>query len=279
MDILDVDGSAPELLDLTRYPLDRPESSVFKSLLGEARKVFAAGGSARFEGFLSPEGLAQLCREASALIPEAHFVEKRANPYHQAAPEGLSSEELPPDHPYRIESATRRRGVAYHQMGGTALEALYRWPPLRHFVAEVTDKDELFLHEDPSNALVLQVYQPGDKLAWHFDRARFSTTLHLQAAAAGGHFESVAGLRRDDAESYSEVSKVLKGDRARVRQAVSKPGSFTIFNGNHTLHRVTEVAGNRPRLSLVLSYDETPGQKLDPETRRLFFGPTAPMDD
>jgi hypothetical protein len=164
-------------------------------------------------------------------------------------------------------------------MGGTALQALYRWPPLRRFVAAVTGKAELFLHADPCNALVLQVYQPGDMLAWHFDRARFSTTLHLQAAEAGGHFESVAALRRDGEDAFAEVSKVLKGDRARVRQAVSQPGSFTIFNGNHTLHRVTEVEGTRPRLSLVLSYDETPGQKLDPETRRLFFGPTAPLDD
>ena len=268
------DHAATDLLDLARYPLDRPDSTVCQRLVSEARELFSAGGMARFEGFLSPAGLARLQAEAAGLIPEAHFVEKRANPYHRAA-----SKELPPDHPYRIESPTRRRGVAYHQMGGTALQALYRWPPLRRFVAAVTGKAELFLHADPSNALVLQVYQPGDKLAWHFDRAGFSTTLHLQAAEAGGYFESVAALRRDGLENFDAVARVLRGDREGVRQSVSVPGSFTIFNGNHTLHRVTEVEGTRPRLSLVLSYDETPGQKLDPETRRLFFGPTAPMDD
>jgi hypothetical protein len=44
------------------------------------------------------------------------------------------------------------------------------------------------------------------------------------------------------------------------------------------MHRVTKVLGDKARISLILSYEEQPGMKLNPELRKVFFGPDAPND-
>ena len=192
---------------------------------------------------------------------------------------GAIDEAAPADHPCRILGETDRHGVAYHQMHESSLADLYRWPPVRQLVADVIGRLCLYLHEDPSNALVLQIFSAGGRLAWHFDRAGFSCIIQLQAAEEGGEFEFVRGLRSPEDECFDDVKAVLLGDRARVERRSAEPGTFSIFDGTRTLHRVTPVRGDRPRMSLVLSYEERPGVKLDAATRRRFFGPDAPDDE
>ena len=48
--------------------------------------------------------------------------------------------------------------------------------------------------------------------------------------------------------------------------------------GRDALHRVTTIEGPTPRMSLILSYEDRPGVRLDMATRRKFFGPTTPDD-
>ena len=145
-------------------------------------------------------------------------------------------------------------------------------------MADILDLPEVYLHEDPSNALVLQIYKPDCRLAWHFDRARFSTILQLQKADEGGYFEAAPAIRSADDENHGAVrSLLLEQQEAPVRRR-SEPGTFVIIFGQNCLHRVTEFIGESARISLILSYEEEPGRKLDPETRKLFFGPDAPDD-
>ena len=155
------------------------------------------------------------------------------------------------------------------------MEALYRWPAMRRFVANVLGLPKVYLHEDPSNALVLQIYKPGDHLAWHFDRANFSTTLQLQKADKGGYFEAAPGLRDEQEENLEGVRSLLCEEQDAPFKRRSEPGTFVIMYGRNCLHRVTKVVGDRARISLILSYEEEPGVRLDPEIRQLFFGPDA----
>ena len=86
------------------------------------------------------------------------------------------------------------------------------------------------------------------------------------------------GLRTAGDECFDDVRAVLTGQRSRVVQSRAKPGAFTMIEGNFALHRVTPIEGARPRMSLVLSYEEEPGVKLDVATRKFFFGQDAPDD-
>ena len=261
------------IVALSRYPLEHPESEAYRRLSGECARRLGETGLLNLEGFLTPGGTARLVSEVQALMPRAHYAEREDNAYGSPAAEGL-----PADHPCRILHPTARWGIAYHQMRGTVLEALYRWPPLREFVAAVTGHAKLYLHDDPSNALVLQIYKAGGRLAWHFDQALFSTILNLQESEAGGIFECAPNLRGPDAPCFDEVRRVLLGDSDRVQRHLASAGSFTIILGRYALHRVTTVRGPAPRISLILSYEDRPGVRMDVATRRKLFGPDAPGD-
>lgn len=260
-------------INLDAFPLDRPHTGEYRQLVADAARTLSELGVLSLESFLTGEGTARLAGVVRELLPQAHRSVRQDTAY------GIPpSDDMPADHPYRILGRTDRYGVAYHQMHATELGELYRWPPLRQFVADVTGHGQLYLHEDPCNALVVQVYKSGGGLAWHFDQALFSTILNLGESESGGAFECVPHLRSAENPCFAEVREVLLGHSDRVRRFQAGAGSFTIIYGRYTLHRVATIKGASPRLSLVLSYEDRPGVRMDPATRRKLFGPTAPAD-
>ena len=110
------------------------------------------------------------------------------------------------------------------------------------------------------------------QLGWHFDNADWSITLMLQPATAGGVYEYAPNTRGADEERYDAVAAVLEGCGPDVRSLAMDIGALVLFRGRYTLHRVTPVAGDRPRLLAVLSYDTKPGVMLTEHNRRLFYG-------
>jgi len=149
---------AASLIDLERYPIDDPDSARYRAVVARGRRDLAANGALALEGFITAAGLERLQAEAASLVPQSQFSAKQESPY------GLTDDDdVPQDHPYRIKGTSQRHCAAHHKMPGTALDALYRWPPVRRLVAGLMAKPELFLHEDPSNALVLMIYQTGDQ--------------------------------------------------------------------------------------------------------------------
>jgi alkylated DNA repair dioxygenase AlkB len=262
-----------DMVNLESYPLDCPDTDRYRQVVAGSSREMARCGLVNLEGFLSSEGTTRLIGEIDGLMPNAYFSRKHENAYGASV-----SDDLPDDHPYRIVGKTERHGLAYHQLRDTALEELYRWPPLRQFVADVTGHGMLYVHEDPSNALVVQIYKAGGGLAWHFDRALFSTILNLQKSDGGGVFECVPGLRKPGDPCFDDVRDVLLDKSDRVEQHHPEAGSFSIMLGRYALHRVTTVEGATPRMSVILSYEDRPGVRLDVATRKNFFGPTAPDD-
>ena len=92
---------------------------------------------------------------------------------------------------------------------------------------------------------------------------------------AGGHFDYYPRLRDEQDENYPGVRKVLLGDPGGVVRLPSSPGTLAVFRGQHALHRVTPVSGQRPRINSVLTYGERPGMKLNRLAQELFYGRTA----
>ncbi len=72
-------------------------------------------------------------------------------------------------------------------------------------------------------------------------------------------FEYVPNLRNSNDECYSEVKKVLGGERSRVKRLALNAGDFQLFLGRLSLHGVTTNTGNRDRLLLIMSFAEKPG--------------------
>jgi hypothetical protein len=272
---MDTDPSDPSLLvDLECYPLSDPESERYRASVDEARLQLRANGAAEIPGFVSPAGVAELVRDADALAPRAHRSGGQGTAY-LAFPDFS----LPPEHP-RLQFADYAvRAVAYDiTPRDSPLRRLFEWDPLKDLVADVLERGPIFRYADPFGALNLAVMGEGDQLQWHFDQTDFVVSLAIQSADSGGDFEVVPRIRSADDERYADVTAVLAGDRSRVETLPMTPGTLLIFEGRHSLHRVSPVAGSRWRHVGLLAYDTEPGTMGSDLLRADRYGRTEPFN-
>lgn len=97
----------------------------------------------------------------------------------------------------------------------------------------------MFLVEDPTNALVVQLYKPGGWTGLHFDRAIFTTIVNLGEPESGGNFECAPDIRTEENPCYDDVRDVLLSKSDKVSQHEMKAGSLTVMLGRYSLRRVT----------------------------------------
>jgi hypothetical protein len=180
----------------------------------------------------------------------------------------------PADDPANIFFDASYRMIANDVLpDGIPIKTLYRWPAMIRFVEDVVSAARLFPSDDPLQPVNVVCYDAGDCSAWHFDSTSpFTMTLMLQAAESGGEFEIVPNTRSQDDPMTAEVTKVLKGDRSRLKTVPREPGALVIFRGCNSLHRVTEVAGQRQRLMSVFVYEDHPGVIGDPGVNETVYG-------
>ena len=244
-----------ELVDLGHYPVLEPDSQLYRAVVEVARLQMRERGAAEIEGFVSPAGVAELVRDADALAPRAHASGGQGTAYLE-----FPDFSLPVDHPRLHFADYRLRAVAYDITPyDSPLRRLYEWDPMKDLIEAVLERGPIYRYADPFGALNLAVMGPGDLLQWHFDQTDFVVSLAIQSAESGGDFEVVPRLRSDEEERYGEVAAVLGGDRSRVETLPMRPGTLLIFEGRHSLHRVSPVSGGRWRHVGLLAYDTKPG--------------------
>ena len=238
------------MIDTDLYDLTDP------ALIERCRQQFLADGVCVLPGFLRPEVVASLVREADDLAPLAHHSFTRSTVYlgrpDESAPEGDPRSTL-------VDAGVA--AVAYDLFpSDSALRALYEWDGLLAFVAAVLDEPELHRYADPFGALNVAVMREGDELGWHFDFTDFVVSIALQASLRGGDFENAKKIRSADDENREAVAAVLRDERPDlVRTEPMTPGTLMLFNGRWSMHRVTPIEGDVPRYVALLSYDRRPG--------------------
>ena len=117
----------------------------------------------------------------------------------------------------------------------------------------------------------------GEQLQWHFDQTDFVVSLAVQTAESGGEFEVAPRIRSADDERYDEVAAVLAGDRSNVVTLPMTPGTLLIFEGRHSLHRVSPISGTTLRHVGLLAYDTKPGRMGSDLLRADRYGRTEPF--
>lgn len=253
-------------VNLSDYPIDAPDSAQYKSLVVQMRDELSATGLINLENFLTAEGIETFREEIYTRMPEAYYSVHGAQGYFDNYPGEIPSGV--------VGSETYCMG--HHLLQGSAMDALYRWEPTRQFIATLTANPQVFLHEDPTNALVIQMYQPGCWTGWHFDRAIFTTIINLGEPAAGGVFECAPDIRTEDDPCYEEVREVLENRSERVQRYQTRAGSLTLMLGRYSIHRVTKIGPGADRISLVLKYETQPGVHISAADRKWIYGPSAP---
>lgn len=261
-------GDPGDLVDLARYPVHSRQASAYQAMVAEARAALGAGGAVELSGFVAAAGMGVLLDDAVRLAPLA-WRDGGVGTAYLAAPDGS----FPPGHPRRFVAPRSLGAVAYDLFPeDSPLRALYEWDLLMRFLDDVLQRGQLYRYADSCGALNLSVMIEGDELQWHFDQTDFVVSLSLRDAEVGGDFEVVPAIRSVGDERYDEVARVLAGERDRVVTMEMTPGTLFLFEGRHSLHRVSRVAGGKARLVALLSYDTKPGTVSSERLRRVRYG-------
>ena len=260
-----------QILDLGRFPLDRPDGVRGRALLARCRQELGDTGMFSLDGLIRPEALERCIAEVEPLFATEAFTHSREhNIYFDDELEGLEA-----GHPALGRLRTVNRTICGVRIPTSLITRVYEWQPLIDFLAAVMDKPRLYPMADPLARINVMAYRVGEELNWHFDRSEFTTTCLLQAPAAGGWFQYRSELRSDTDPNYEGAGRLLAGEDDAVRTLPLAPGTLNVFKGRNTAHRVTRTEGARPRIIAVFSYYETPNVLFSNAERLGFYGRTG----
>ena len=260
-----------DILDLARYPLDKPGSPAWADLVNRCRDDLASNGMFNLEGLVKPAALARAMAEIRPVMETLSFVHKRShNIYFKKDVPGLA-----PDHPALRMVDTINHTVCGDQIPESVVGWIYDWPQFAVFLAACMEKDNLFTMRDPLARLNVMCYGEDEALNWHFDRSEFTTTLLLQEPSGGGEFQYRSNLRTDTDPNYDGVARLLEGNDPEVKTLKIAAGTLNVFRGKNTLHRVTPCKGPKARYIAVLSFYERPGVMFSKEEQIGFYGRAA----
>ena len=263
-----------DLVDLGRYPIDRPGSRAYDRMISDLRRDLDRDGCAVLPGFVHEDGLELLVREADEVAPQAHRSFNRTNAYFTK-----DDPRFGVGHPIRRFYDRSNAFVPADNFPAVGpLRRIYEYEWFMPFVRDALDEPEerFFRYDDPLADVIINVVEEGQGFPWHFDTNNYTVTLAIQNGEAGGMFEYVPNLRTPEDENFKAVASVLDGNRARVRELELQPGDLQIFKGRYALHRVAPVRGERRRYVGIFSFVEAEGMCGGVERTRQLYGRVLP---
>jgi alkylated DNA repair dioxygenase AlkB len=259
-----------DVVELARYPINDLDSDHGRAFVAHCREQLRRDGVCNLPGFVTAQACTEMIRHAAQLATAAHSTDNTHTIYFEP-----TDETVPATHPLAAQQRSAKKTIACDQIPTDApIRRLYESDDLTKFIAAVLGKTELYRSADPLDAVMIALFEDGDELGWHFDRSEFAVTVMYQEAELGGHFEYYPGLRSADDVNHETIEKTLHGDGDGAVRLPSGPGSLAIFHGRNALHRVSPIAGSRPRINSVLTYGATPDMRLNKLTQGLFYGRT-----
>ncbi|WP_170759461.1 hypothetical protein [Ruegeria lacuscaerulensis] len=263
-----------DLVDLGRYPIDRPDSRAYDRMIADVRRELDQDGCAVLPGFVHAEGLEQLLAEANAVAPKAHRSFNRTNAYFTKDDPRFGI-----GHPIRRFYDRSNAFVPADSFPKAGpLRRIYEFEGFMPFIRDALNEpeDRFFRYDDPLADVIINVVEKGQGFPWHFDTNNYTVTLAIQNGEQGGAFEYVPNLRSAEDENFDAVASVLDGNMARVRQLALQPGDLQIFKGRYSLHRVAPVEGARKRYVGIYSFVEAKGMCGGVERTRQLYGRVLP---
>jgi hypothetical protein len=259
---------ALQLVDLDRYPIENLDQGRGAEFLAQCRADMESQGWCNFADFVRPEALDALAQEANDLLPTAETLTIKRTIY-----QGEVDPDAPAGDPRRQEYVHKAVQLADDQIPqSTLIQQLYQSDLLTGFIRRVQGKEQLYRCADEFQALNVVALQPGSWHAWHYDTTECTMTLLLQAAEEGGDFAFIPNSRTDDGEDREAVDGLLAGDMSKAQTFRRGAGAFTLFRGGYSLHGVTQVKGERPRITAIMTYSEQENEVIADDINVRIYG-------
>lgn len=267
-------------VDLDRYPIHDLDSGAGQALIARSHEVMYRDTLFVLEGFLREEAIRMLSAEITQLQSAAHKIDYCSTPYGW-----MNNTSFPPDHP-RSQLPRRNCGVITADLlhpAGACME-LFAFDELTEFIRRLLRYDTLYRAACPTLSVQINVMDEGEQFGWHFNTNDGVVSFTIQNAESGGGFEYAPLIRDEDEENYSGVERILNNVDAPRRPGMP-PGTFSLFLGRRSLHRVAPVGQTtRKRQSLLYSYDQKPNmvfpkktyQRITSESPEPYLGALTP---
>jgi hypothetical protein len=258
------------LVDLARYPLNRPGSGAWDTLVDRCRANLADRGSTTMAGFLTEPALMAIAEELRSIATHVPIRDHAGSVYARSDLEA----DLAPDDP----RTKRMQWIAGHATRDmlppySPAQRLYVSAIFKAFIAAIVGQQRIFEYADPMAGLVATILPPGGCYPWHYDTNEYVVTIMIQPPDSGGEFVYHQNLRGPGDENLDGLAKVLNGQPDQPPRSVNAaPGDLQLFLGRYSLHQVTKTAGATDRHVLVLSYAERPGVIGPVDRTRSVYG-------
>ena len=262
------------IVDLEKYPIYDLNSPKIKNLIKRCKEELDQFSCSTISNFILPKSLKIMNSELEKQLDEVYMSKESINPYLYAE----DDVSLPKDHPKR-NFMNRYNGYLNSDCfpENSEMKYLYETDELLKFISACLGVSPIYRWADPLACHAYNVMNPKGILPWHFDSCEFTLSIMIQKPEKGGIFEYCPNIREPGNENFDEVKKVLNGDRTRVQQLKLEPGDLQIFKGRFTLHRVTEVEGEKSRYMCIPAYVLDPWRVNTPEHSKAIYGKVLPI--
>lgn len=207
---------------VSNYPVTIVSATAPEELAAEFRKEFLV----RTDGFLSPECLRSLRREAEASVP-------------------IMTPSFIPTH-------KKGRTLSYEKIHRHAPGCLsfYHSPLVQDWVSRVVGMPIYPTPDgDQSSLSVLCYNEKGDHINWHYDHNFYR----------GRHFTVLLSLANESANGGPSQSTLMRKSTAGQEQSyVTSPNTLVVFEGARVLHKASPTAEGDLRIMLSMTYCADP---------------------
>lgn len=249
-----------QIIDLERYPIDRPGSPEFQSLLEQGQRSLQERSLFSMPQFVRRDVVAPMARELDDLTPQSVRYDRPRNAYDYST----DKQEWSADHPRKqVHPCAYNQVLNYQITNDSPLREIYYWQPLTEFLRLLCGYETFYRAECPYLALTSKIALEGDTDGWHYDTNDVVFSLLLQAPEAGGQFEYAPGIRSESEENYDAVAELFADPERHALRPAMAEGDFNVFRGDLSMHRVTAVEGERKRIVALFCYDRNPGMRYD----------------
>eukprot|EP01083_Nonionella_stella_P157026 509184_1 len=263
-----------DVINLNLYPIHNTDAGTSLDLMNSFHSQFWDTGLLVLPKFILPHIAKQLAEELLVKqdIMWKSIATHNIYQYENDDPSYSSS------HPRNSKMHTECLCLPYDQIPqNSMIRRVYDWQMMTRFISRIVNGpsgSDLYRFADPLGALTVNVLLNNHTVDWHFDEASFVVIIVLQNGEIGGLYEVAAESRllKNGTNDFALHNDVINGVASNVISYKFEPGTLVIHRGTHSLHRVTKVYGNTPRVSVLLTYADAPNMTLSPSVRQTYYG-------
>ena len=292
--------SIASLINVARYPIDQPQSQDYIDLVQQCRDQLKRTGNCSLAHFLTKSVLRKAMAEVNQVVESTSTQSLPRWSTLRTPYLADDNSEFPAGHPRAALFPQRFRYLTADRVPTkSVVSRLFHSNALTRFVSDVLEKKPLYRSACPTLSVQINLMSEGDVFPWHFDQNDGVVLLLLQRADHGGMFQYVPNIRHggsgrtddvaqkdvekdveNDGENYAEMKKVFDNESLLVQEPTNQtPGTFVLFKGKRSVHRVTRVgATQQPRVIALFSYDQQEGMEFPKQVQENYrFPSNAPQ--